>query len=348
MGHAKIRGRASASSVSRAAGAALLAQTLFGCGSPEPPKAPEPVVEAPPAEPSGTLPLAPVPPVLLRDVGFRSPESALYDPVADVYLVSNVSGGPADADNDGFISKVSPDGALLELRWIDATSAKTPLNAPKGMALVGETLFVADIDVVRAFDRESGKALGDVAIPSATFLNDIAAGPDGKLYVSDTGVGKKPGSAELSPNGSDAVYVIDAQRSVKELAKNAELAQPNGLVVDNGSLGAKGSLIVAAASGRVYRLDPKGETSTIAQPAGGLDGLVLTPGGRLIVSSWEASTVFIAPATPAAEGAVTFEPLIAELTSPADIGYDVKRRQLLVPLFREDALYIQELPGDVN
>jgi hypothetical protein len=334
-----------------AAGVARLALILLACGSPEPPKAPEPVVEAPPAEPSSTLPLAPEPPVLLRDVGFRSPESALYDPVADVYLVSNVSGGPADADNDGFISKVSPEGALLELRWIDAASAKTTLNAPKGMALVGETLFVADIDVVRAFDRASGKALGDVAIPSATFLNDLVAGPDGKLYVSDTGVGRKPGSAELGPNGSDAVYVIDAQRSVKELAKNAELAQPNGLAIDNGSFGAKGSLIVAASSGEVYRLDAKGEKSPLGRPAGGLDGLVLTPGGRLVVSSWEASGVFItaaSPASPASGAAGAFEPLITELTSPADIGYDVKRRQLLVPLFRENALYIQELPGDVN
>jgi hypothetical protein len=348
MGHAKTSGQARALRGGGAAGGALLALSLFACGSPEPPRAPEPVVEEEPAEPPSTLPLAPVPPVLLRDVGFRSPESVLYDPVADVYLVSNVSGGPADVDNDGFISKVSPDGTLLELRWIDAASAKTTLNAPKGMALVGETLFVADIDVVRAFDRASGKALGDVAVPSATFLNDLAAGPDGKLYVSDTGVGKKPGSAELSPNGSDAVYLIDAQRSVKELAKDPELAQPNGLVIDNGALGAKGSLIVAAASGQVYRLDPKGERSAIAQPAGGLDGLVLTPGGRLLVSSWEASTVFITPASPAADGAVSFEPLITELTSPADIGYDVKRRQLLVPLFREDALYIQELPGDVN
>jgi hypothetical protein len=40
--------------------------------------------------------------------------------------------------------------------------------------------------------------------------------------------------------------------------------------------------------------------------------------------------------------------LIGDLTSPADIGYDVRRRQLIVPLFRENALYIQELPGDVN
>lgn len=206
----------------------LLCWAAVACGTPEAPKAPPAVVEEfpVPREPPSSLPLAPVPPILLRGVGFSSPESAVFDAVADVYLISNVSGGPADADNDGFISKVSPDGALLELRWIDAVTSKTTLNAPKGMALVGETLFVADIDVVRAFDRSSGKALGDVAVPSATFLNDVAAAPDGTLYVSDTGLGKGKGPGELVANGSDAVYVIDAQRSVKTLAQGRELGSP--------------------------------------------------------------------------------------------------------------------------
>lgn len=320
----------------------LLASTL-ACGPPAPPEAPPAVVEefpAPPAEPSGTLPLAPAPPILLRGVGFQSPESALHDPVADVYLVSNVGGGPANADNDGFISKVSPDGALIELKWISAETSRRPLNAPKGMALVGETLFVADIDVVRAFDRSTGKPLGDVAIPSATFLNDAAAAPDGTLFVSDTGLGAVKGSAELQSNGSDAIYVIDAQRSVRALAKGRELAQPNGLVALDGGV------LVAAASGEVYGLDPRGQRTPLGKAGGGLDGLVQTPGGCVIVSSWEASAVLIARPAPAERG--VFELLIGDLTSPADMGYDVRRRQLIVPLFRENALYIQELPGDVN
>lgn len=323
--------------------ASALLASLLACGSPTPPKAPPAVVEdfpAPSADPSGALPLAPVPPILLRAVGFQSPESALHDPVADVYLVSNVSGGPADADNDGFISKVSPDGTLVELKWISSETSQRPLNAPKGMALVGDTLFVADIDVVRAFDRSSGKPLGDVAIPTATFLNDVAAAPDGTLYVSDTGVGKVKGSTELRSNGSDAIYVIDAQRSVTELAKGPELAQPNGLVAR------KGGVLVATASGEVYGLDARAQKSPLGKPGGGLDGLVQTPGGCVIVSSWEASAVFIARPPPAASGA--FELLIGDLTSPADIGYDVRRRQLIVPLFSENALYIQELPGDIN
>jgi hypothetical protein len=314
----------------------------FACGSPEPPKsAPRVVEEFPaPAEPSSSLPFAPVPPILLRGVGFESPESAVFDSVGDVYLVSNVSGGVVDADNDGFISKVSPDGTLLELKWISAESTQAALNAPKGMALVGETLFVADIDVVRAFDRSSGKPLGDVTIAGATFLNDVAAASDGTLYVSDSGLGKVKGSSQLAKTGSDAVYAIDAQRSVRELAKSASLEQPNGLAAQ------KNGVLVASASGEIYRLDLSGQKTSLGRAAGGLDGLVQTPGGRLIVSSWEASGLFIDKPPPAPPG--EFEAFIGDLNSPADLGYDPSRRQLIVPLYRENAVYIQELPGDLN
>lgn len=314
----------------------------LGCGAPEPPKAPPVVVEEfpAPAEPSGTLPLAPVPPILLQGVGLSSPDSAVHDPVADVYLISNVSGGLVDADNDGFISKVAPDGALIDLKWISGAAGKTTLNAPKGMALIGETLFVADIDVVRAFDRATGKPLGDVVIPAAKFLNGVAAAADGTLYVSDTGLGKTKGSDELTKSGSDAIYAIDAQRSVSELAKGIELSQPNGLIAQ------KAGVLVASVSGEVYRLEPGGQKAPFAKLAVALDGLLQTPGGRLIVSSWEASTVFIDRAAPAPPG--EFEPLITELATPAGVAYDSSRRQLIVPLFRENAVYIQELPGDVN
>jgi DNA-binding beta-propeller fold protein YncE len=318
---------------------------VLACGSPEPPKAPPAVVEefpTPPPEPSGTLPFAPDPPILLRDVGFDSPESVLYDPSADLYYVSNVgAGGPIDIDNNGFISQVAPDGTLVDLHWIDGAKSGTPLNAPKGMALQGDTLFVADIDTVRGFDRKTGKSMGDVAIPSALFLNDVAAGGGGTLYVSDTGIGRVKGSKELGHTLADAIYVIDAQRSVRVLAKGSGLAEPNGLWVE------KGRLVIAATTGEIYALDSHGQKSPVGKPpSGGLDGLIETPGGRMIVTSWDGSAAYISKLPPAAAG--EFEPLITELNSPADLGYDAKRRQLLIPLFKENALYIQQLPGDVN
>jgi DNA-binding beta-propeller fold protein YncE len=324
-------------------GALVLGGPLACGGSSEPPRPPAVVEEFPaqPAVPETTLPLAPVPPILMRDVGFAAPQSALYDPRGDVYLISNIGGGPADADNDGFISKVGPDGVVIELRWIDAAREGTTLNAPKGMALIGETLFVADIDTVRGFDRGSGKPLGDVAIAGASFLTDVAVGPAATLYVSDTGLAKANGSASPAANGADAIYVIDAQRNVKTLARGPELMQPSGLAAD------KQRLLVAAASGEIYSVDAKGQRAPFGKPpTGGLNGLLITPGQRLLVSSGAGSAVYISKASVA--GAGEFEPLIGDLHSPADLGYDPKRRQLIVPLLEENALYIQELPGDVN
>src|SRR3990172_189647 len=133
--------------------------------------------------------------------GFQTPESVLYDPTADLYLVANINGNPAGTDDNGFISRVTPAGQVQTLKWIDGASASVTLNAPKGMAIAGDTLYVADITAVRMFDRTTGQAKGAVNVPGATFLNDAAAGPDGSVYVTDTGL-----NPDFSPNGTHAVY----------------------------------------------------------------------------------------------------------------------------------------------
>ena len=91
----------------------------------------------------------PLPASRLTVEGFSTPESAVHDTIADVYLVSNINGSPFGDDKAGFISRVSPDGKVLDLKWIDGSSADVELNAPKGLALVAETLYVADVNVVR-------------------------------------------------------------------------------------------------------------------------------------------------------------------------------------------------------
>jgi hypothetical protein len=109
---------------------------------------------------------------LLEGVGFRTPESVLYDPKADLYLVANIHGDPSARDGNGFISCISPEGEVIALKWIDGQAEGVTLNAPKGMALTGERLFVADIDVVRVFDRENGAPLDEIAVQGARFLRD--------------------------------------------------------------------------------------------------------------------------------------------------------------------------------
>ena len=81
---------------------------------------------------------------IVEGVGFETPASVLHDEAADIYLVSNVNGAPLDHDGNGFISRLNPLGRLVPLRWIEGGKDGVELNAPKGMALLGDTLFVAD------------------------------------------------------------------------------------------------------------------------------------------------------------------------------------------------------------
>src|SRR5215471_16504414 len=88
-----------------------------------------------------------VAPVLAQKIvvsGFDTPESVVHDTVADVYLVSNVgSGDPGALDHNGFISRVSPSGVVLQLKWIQDGVNGAVLNGPKGIALRGNVLYVA-------------------------------------------------------------------------------------------------------------------------------------------------------------------------------------------------------------
>ena len=125
--------------------------------------APTPLPPTPPAAAPAPTSKASAQGFLLEGVGFRTPESVLYDPKADLYLVANIHGDPSARDGNGFISRVSPEGQVVALKWIDGQAEGVTLNAPKGMALTGERLFVADIDVVRVFDRNNGAPLAEIA-----------------------------------------------------------------------------------------------------------------------------------------------------------------------------------------
>lgn len=254
----------------------------------------------------------------ITNAGFATPESVLHDEQTDIYLVSNINGEPLGHDDNGFISRVRPDGTIEALKWIDGASDSISLNAPKGMALRGDTLLVADIDSVRAFHRTSGAPLGARAVAGATFLNDLAAGPDGTVYVTDTGV-----DASFSPNGRDAIYRLGGS-SPTAIAQGRQLGNPNGLVAEQGAV-----IMVPFGAAAVTRITiDGGAVDTIATlPAGQLDGIVRTADGSYVVSSWEGSALYrIAP-----DGSVT---TIAEnIEAPADIGYDASRNRILIPLF---------------
>lgn len=295
---------------------AVLAVSIAACGGEE---------EGAEVAPEATLPSA----VSVTVDGFSTPESALHDEESGVYLVSNISGGPMEEDNDGFISRVSPEGAIVEERWIAGGTGGVTLNAPKGMGILGDTLIVSDIDRIRLFDRNSGQPLGEWPISGVTFLNDVAVGPDGAVYVSDTGM--RIGPAGMEHAGTDAVYRLSAAGDATPVVSGDSLQRPNGLAVSPAGL-----VVVPFGSNEVMRVDPQGNLSTVATlPGGQLDGVVRLADGFLLVSSWETSAVY--RLNPDGTSTVALE----GVESPADIGYDAVNNRLLVPLFQANQLRIE-------
>jgi hypothetical protein len=259
------------------------------------------------------------------------PESVLYDPAADRYLVSNVNGQPGDADFNGYILELSPDGQIKNPKLIAGGQNKVRLDAPKGMAIVGSELWVADITLVRKFDLKSSAHKEDIQLPGATFANDIVATPDGGAYVSDSGV--KFGDKGPEPMGTGQIFFVDKAGKVKVLAKGKELGGPNGL-----ALGAGNTLVANTLLGdEVYRLTDKGARDVVTKvPGSMLDGLVAM-NDMLIVSSWKTETIYRGPL------GGKFEPIITKVKGVADLGYDSKRNRLLVPRFLDDTVEVYEL-----
>ena len=321
---------------------------LVSCGGsepppevPPPPPPPPPVAsETPPPPPvAAPPPVAPAPepvkpaaptPVVRYAEGLSTPESVLYDEGGDRYLVSNINGKPGDVDNNGFISELSPEGGVTKPKFIAGGVAKVKLDAPKGLGIAAGSLYVSDISVVRKFDLKTGAPQATIAIPGATFLNDIAVGSDGKVYVSDSGV-KVGKGGDFEPTGTDAVYVIDKGK-VKPVAKSKELGGPNGLASTS-----KGLFVVTMTANELYRLDDKGKRQDITKlPAGVLDGLVPL-GDSFFVTSWQGGAIY--------RGKLgdKFEVAFPDQKGAADIGFDSKRSRLLVPKFLDSAVEVYEV-----
>ncbi|MBJ6759834.1 SMP-30/gluconolactonase/LRE family protein [Myxococcaceae bacterium JPH2] len=280
--------------------------------------------DSPPTTPPPSLPS----PIVVQ--GFSSPESALHDPEADVYLVSNMSGNPLVADDDGFISRVSPDGTVQNLAWIDGRSADVHLDAPKGMALSGDVLYVSDIAVVRRFDRHTGRQLSDITLEGATFINDLVSAPDGSVYASDMGYRDNGGAFE--PTGTDAIYQIRPDGSVRTVAKGEALGHPNGVEWKDGLL------VATMGTGDVYRLSAEGTRSAVQHmPAGQLDGIVALADGRVVLSSWDAGDLLVGR-----EGG-TYSTTATKQMGVADIGLDARRQRLLLPMLLDNSLRIETL-----
>jgi sugar lactone lactonase YvrE len=264
--------------------------------------------------------------IVLTVDSLETPEAARFDPQLGVYFVANINGNPVGKDGNGFISRLTRDGKVDSLKFIAGGRGGAVLNAPKGMAIKGDTLWVADIDVARAFDKRTGKPITSVSIPDARFLNDAVVGPDGAIYLTDSGGDKAP--------GTNRVFRIENRKATAALTF-ADDPGPNGITWD--SAGSR-FVIVSFGAKSIFRWAP-GDTaaSVITDGPGRMDGVEPLGDGRLLITSWADSSLFLLDAD-------RISKVLGGLPGPADIGLDRERGRVAVPLLTENRLEFVDLP----
>jgi sugar lactone lactonase YvrE len=210
------------------------------------------------------------------------------------------------------------------------------LDAPKGIATTADQLWVADIDVVRVFDKRTGKPLKTISLKAqkATFLNDIAVGGDSALYVTDTGIAFDAKGGMTHPGVNRIFRIALAGDKITEAATGDPLANPNGIAWDASNK----RFVLAPFAGKDVQAWTPGQAPTkLAEGPGQYDGIEVLRDDRILVSSWADSSVYSVR-----DGKMT--KIISMVSAPADIGVDTKRGVLAIPRFDQNQVEFWKLP----
>jgi sugar lactone lactonase YvrE len=211
--------------------------------------------------------------------GFDEPESVLPHPTKPLLYVSNINGKPTELNGKGYISLLAADGSVIRHAWVMG------MNAPKGMAIHKNILYVADMQALHIIDTEKGELLRSVKADSSVMLNDVAVDDKGTVYISDMLGG--------------GIYQYDGTALSQWISKEA-LPHPNGLFYNNKEL-----IVATWGEGLNDDFSTKvlGSLATInlntkvilpykdAQKLGNLDGITIV-GDATIVNDWMNGNVF--------------------------------------------------------
>ena len=251
--------------------------------------------------------------------GLAQPESVAYDPVTDVFYVSNINGAVMQKDRNGFITRIKPDGRILEREWIKG------LNAPTGLAMHDRTLYVADVDELIEINAASGHIAKRHKAKGAIFLNDIAIAEDGTVYASDTPM--------------NTIWRLKDGTFEPWLASD-DLNGPNGLLV-------QGDKLIVASFGRMKGEGQKQELASLlsvtfedqtiaplgdGKPVGNLDGLAALSPGVYLVTDWAAGALFKIDAKGKADQLIDLN------QGSADLMYDPATNAVLIPMMLDNTL----------
>jgi hypothetical protein len=235
----------------------------------------------------------------------KTPESVIFDAKSGLLYVACIGGTPPDkADKDGYIAQVDLTGKVVNAKWI------TGLDAPKGMGIKDDMLFVTDIDELVGIQISTSKIVLRVPVKDAKFLNDIDIAADGKVYFTDS--------------GDNSILTYDGKSLATFLKDTALLKGPNGLLCEGQTLH------IATFGNGVYMTTPmvnpalKVHTDSL----GGGDGVERYKDG-LLISDWSGRVFFIDKNYKKH----TILDTKAAKRNAADIEYVTDKNLMLVPEF---------------
>jgi hypothetical protein len=225
------------------------------------------------------------------------PESVL--PVGNMLYVSLIDGDPWGADGKGGIAKVGTNGKVVKRYWVHG------LNAPKGMAKVGNSLYVADISEVVVINIANGKVTKRIKLEGADGLNDVTVSSAGIVYVSDS-----------------------KKATIWRIEKNKPSLYLENMQGVNGIRAVKNELYIASGKSFVKADNKKQVTPVATLPQGG-DGVEPIGNGDFIATAWGGWIYYVT----AAGNVETILDLTSEKKNTADIGYDAVKRIVYIPTF---------------
>ncbi len=252
--------------------------------------------------------------VWATDSIFKVPESVYYDEARNVIYVANIVGDSRDKDRQGFISKLSPDGNVLILEWINN------LNAPKGMGVYKNLLYVTDITAVVVINIDSGNIIESYNIEDASFLNDIAVSPEGLVYVSDS--------------DKNRIHLI-SKGNVETWLDDEMLGGPNGLFWDHKYL-----MVASSGDAKFRKIDMSNKNIIdVVSEIGIGDGIAKDAKGNYIVSSWAGQVFYIFENGDKIELLNTQE----KQMNTADLDFNTKDNLVLIPTFFDNRVIAYKL-----
>lgn len=234
----------------------------------------------------------------------KTPESVLYDDKHDIIYVANINGVPNEKDGNGFISILDENGKAVKLKWA------TGLNAPKGMAIWEDKLFVSDIDELVEIQIPSGVIVNKYKADHAVFLNDVAV-YNGMVFVSDT----RTARIHVLEKGKFSIWL-----------EGSPFETPNGLFAKNGQL--------YVGDKNIYKVDiATGKTDVYIKDAGGVDGLEENENGDFVFSNWP-GRIYINK-----DGKnIKLHDSTKEKLNTADLDFDFEHQLILVPTFYDNRI----------